>query len=128
MGDDVIARFAPAAILILLGVGVFFVGRSGLVEVNCSGWSAISPACWSGSALNVAYEVTCGAIAAALIMLGAIWTMLGSPEQRKYFMAFILLSALLAADLILPDPIPFIDELIFVVLAGFAGIKTFTAK
>ena len=117
-------RFIPAILLILLGIGLFWVGRDGIFEISsCDGWNSINPFCYVGRFIDISISIVSTIVAAIFVLCGIILMFLEDSEQRKWFAGFFLLALFTALSWILPDPIPFVDEILLPLITSFFGWK-----
>jgi hypothetical protein len=106
-------------VMLLLAVGVYFFGQS-LLSSNCTGWGWINPL--NFCALGVLAKFLAVAFAVWIAMFGA--TIFALPAEKVPWA--ILLAIMLPLGIInffIPDPIPFIDEIIMMLVSGIASVK-----
>ena len=126
MGNDGSGKWIAGIVMLLLAVGIYFGGASIVPTSSCSGsWGWINPLCWASGLGDI--------LVTTFFTILAIWTalfaiMIFALPSEKAVWAVILYIALTFAivDLFLPDPIPFIDELLALAFSGFAVSKTFS--
>jgi hypothetical protein len=112
-------KYISGIIMLLLAVGIFFYGQS-LLSNNCTGLGWLNP-------LNFCILGFIGTVlAVGLAVWFAIFGMLifALPADKAPWA--ILLAVILPAAVInwfIPDPIPFIDEILMTLVSLIAGMK-----
>jgi len=111
-------------VMFMLGIGVILFGYFGGIDTSqtCDGFGIISPICWGGTLINISFLILSIVVGSLLILGGIIG--LFNQQALKFYVLFIAFGLVFVVNLALPDPIPFIDEIILGFLTAFFGLKT----
>jgi len=109
------------ALFILLAIGVYY-GGSTLISANCAGWNIINPLCWLGTIGDILISVV-SLILAIIIGITGVLVMLLDEEQMKWVIGFGFFAVLLTLDIVIPDPLPLLDEIVLGMVTMFFGVK-----
>jgi len=114
-------KYIIGIIFILLAVGVYFGGKS-VLDISCDGWNVINPICWLGRVVDVGLEVVSFISAIFLVVVGGL-IMLLDTDSLKYIFGFAMFGLAAIILWIVPDPLPFVDELVTTAAALYYGYK-----
>ena len=109
------------AIFILLAIGIYF-GGANLITADCSGWNVINPLCWLGTIGDILISVV-SLILAIIIGITGVLVMLLDEDQMKWIIGFGFFAVLLTVDIVIPDPLPLVDEILLGMATMFFGVK-----
>lgn len=117
----------PGFLLILIGIGLFFFINALSASTSiCEGFGFINPLCWFAIITKIIASTVAIIIALAFIIPGIILLIIETEEQLKAFGLFIGFVFLTVASLLLPDPLPLVDEIILPFVTAALGIRTLT--
>ena len=109
------------AIFILLAIGIYF-GGANLITADCSGWNVINPLCWLGFVGDFVISIV-SLILAIIVGITGVLVMLLDEDQMKWVIGFGFFAVLLTLDIVIPDPLPMVDEIILGMATMFFGVK-----
>jgi hypothetical protein len=116
--------FKAGLVIAILGIVGFVYGWQTMTTIVCTGVQVLNPFCWLGQTANF---ITGGfwLVVGSLIMFAGL--ILLTVKDNDQFKLYLWFAAALIATVVLwivPDPIPFVDEIIMPIVTLYLGIRT----
>lgn len=121
-------KYITGVLMFIFALALFFGGKYIIpIPQNCIGWVNLLPTCW-GSILG-------SFILSIVFVILAVWTIMFammvfafSAEKTGWIILLYFSLTLTIINLLIWDPIPFVDELVGIAISGLAGVKMFVRK
>lgn len=116
-------KFIAGFLMIALGLAVWLGGSNIFTAMDCTGINIINPVCWGGQIFNLALDLVFLAIGIYFVFFGILIIAL-APEKAGWLLGLSIFMLFFIITLIVPDPLPFVDEILFGMLTTLFGVKS----
>ena len=123
MAEEKIGKYVAGFMMLVLATVVYFVGKNSWKPL-CDGWGKINPACWFGT-IGIVANIAFLLVGIWIALFGILMFALPSDKTGWAILLFVFLTGFVI-NVFIPDPIPFVDEAIMLILSSLIGIRTFS--
>ena len=116
--------YLPTILFILIGIATIFAGYYFQYNVECGiiGYF-FNPLCMLSAFFDFALATIGLIIGSTFIALGILFLMIDSTEKKIFVSLFLFSLIIWFITLVVPDPIPLVDEIVLPIMAGYFGVK-----
>jgi len=100
---------------------ILFVIAWFLLDIKCTGWNLINPLCQLGNITMAIIKTIVIAIAILMFAISMIYLLFEG--TTRYILLFLIMLIIAVVMWIIPDPVPFIDEIIASIMTFWYALK-----